>query len=173
MAAAPKPNRSRVREWSRMAWGLGLLFASLPLAARLFLGSWGFDGAAEIAAVLLILGGYLHFISRRGPTGMPDPAAMLDQASDYAAAGRIDRAIAQLNKTIRRSPRFWQAFQYRGELLLRTGRTFEAIQDLSEAIRLAPAEGHLYRLRGKAFQLLGDEAAARGDFDHASALANS
>jgi cytochrome c-type biogenesis protein CcmH/NrfG len=147
-------NRSRAREWSRMALALGLLFGSLPVAGRIFLGAWSFSGAAEISCCLLILAIYLHLWGRRQIATMPDSAAMLDEASRLAAEGRIDRAIVQLSKTIRRNPRFWQAFQYRGELYLGLENSSLAIQDFTEAIRLAPNEAHLYVLRERACRLL-------------------
>ena len=157
-----------------MAWGLALLFGSLPLASRLFLGAWGFSGAAEISCFLLILGAYFRFASRRGIPSIPDPATMLDQASQLASSGRIDRAIALLTKTIRLSPKLWQAFQYRGELYLSQGDAVgRAIRDFSEAIRLAPKEPHLYLLRGHAYSLLGDDSSSRNDYENASALAGA
>jgi Flp pilus assembly protein TadD len=144
----------------------------LPFAGRLLLGVWGFGGAAEIACLFLILGAYFHFVSRRGRAAMPDPAAMLDQASQLAASGRIDRAIARLTKTIRLSPKLWQGYQYRGELYLRLGNAAApAVRDFSQAIRLAPEEPHLYLLRGQAYSLLGDDSSARNDYQRAEALA--
>ena len=47
---------NQARQWSRMAWAMAALFASMPAASKLFLGVWGFDGAAEIACLFLILG---------------------------------------------------------------------------------------------------------------------
>ena len=141
--------RSQARQWSRTAWAVGLLFGSLPLAGRLILGSWEFAGAAEIACLLLMLGAYFHIRSRRYGT-KPDPATLLDRASQFASSGRVDRAIASLTKSIRQSPKLWQAYQYRGELRLRLGDVALAAQDFSEAIRLAPSEPHLYVLRDQA-----------------------
>src|ERR1035441_9929699 len=60
-----QPFRQRVRQWSRVAWAMAFLFASMPAASKLFLGFWGFDGAAEIACLCLVLGTYLHIASRR------------------------------------------------------------------------------------------------------------
>lgn len=183
MAALPGPearltslkaDRLRARQWSRKAWAVALLFGSLPLAGRLLLGSWGFRGAGEISCLFLILGAYFHFASRRGPFTIPDPATMLDQASQLAASGRIDRAMALLTKTIRQSPKLWQAFQYRGELYLRLGNAPTlALRDFSEAIRLAPDEPHLYLLRGHAYTLLGDDSSAGNDRQRAGALAGA
>jgi cytochrome c-type biogenesis protein CcmH/NrfG len=143
------------RQWSRAAWTLALLFGSFPVVGRLVLGDWEFAGSAEIACLLLLAGTYFHLRSRRYAAN-PDPATMLDQANQLAASGRIDRAIALLTKTIRQSPKFWQAYQYRGELYLRAGNAALATQDFAEAIRLAPGEPHLYLLREQAYSLLGD-----------------
>ena len=139
-----------------MAWAMAALFASMPAASRLFLGVWGFDGAAEIACLFLILGTYFHIMGRRRSRAMPDPASMLDQAIQLAVSGQMDEAIALLTQTIRLSPRLWQALQYRGELYLRQQSYDAALRDLDEAIRLAPEEPHLYILRGQAQSPLGE-----------------
>ena len=124
-------------------------------ASKLFLGVWGFDGAAEIACLFVTLGAYFHIMGRRRTHAIPDPASMLNQAIQLAVSGEIETAIALLTETIRLSPQLWQAFQYRGELYLRQQSFDAALQDLNEAIRLAPEEPHLYILRGQAHNLLG------------------
>ena len=151
-----QPYRQRVRQWSRVAWAMAFLFASMPAASKLFLGYWGFDGASEIACLCLVLGTYLHIASRRR-RAIPDPATMLDQAMQLALSGQMDEAIELLTETIRLSPQLWQAFQYRGELYLRQQRFDAALQDLNEAIQLAPEEPHLYILREQAHGLLGQD----------------
>jgi tetratricopeptide (TPR) repeat protein len=138
-----------------MAWAMAALFASMPAASKLFLGVWGFDGAAEIACLCLILGTYFHMVGRRSRPAIPDPATLMDQAIQLAMSGQIDEAIALLTETIRVSPQVWQAFQYRGELYLRQQAFDAALRDLNEAIRLAPEEPHLYVLRGQAQSLPG------------------
>ena len=90
-------------------------------------------------------GAYLHFRGRRHGA-RPDPATLLDQAHQLATEGRVDRAIALLTRTIRQSPKLWQAYQYRGELQLRLGEHELAARDFSDAIQLAPDEPHLHRL---------------------------
>ena len=147
----------QAHEWSRIAWAMAALFASMPAASKLFLGVWGFDGAAEIACLFLILGAYFHIMGRRRSRAIPDPASMLNQAIQLAVSGQIDEAIALLTETIRLSPHLWQAFQYRGELYLQRQSFDAALRDLDEAIRLAPEEPHLYELRGQAQNLLGQE----------------
>jgi len=131
-----------LRQWSRAAWALALLFGSLPIVARLVFGTWEFIAAGEMACLLLMAGTYFHVRSRKHVT-KPDPATLLDQSSRLAVDGQIDKAIALLTRTIRQSPKLWQAYQYRGELRLRIGEFDLAAQDFAEAIRLAPDEPHL------------------------------
>jgi tetratricopeptide (TPR) repeat protein len=157
VAEIRQPDRQRARQWSRMAWALGILFASMPAASRIFLGVGGFDGAAEMACLCLILGTYFHIVGRRRGPPIRDPATMLDQAFQLTLSGQIDLAIALLTETIRLSPQLWQAFQYRGELYLRQQSFEAALQDLNEAIRLAPEEPHLYILRGQAQSPPGED----------------
>ena len=170
MPAPHRTYRSRAREWSRTAFAMAVVFGSLPLAGKLFLGSWDFDGAAEIGCLCLIAGAYFHVVSRRFPA-VPDPATILERAGERAAAGRADQAIALLTEGVRLSPQLWQAFQYRGELYLQGEQLEAAIQDFSEAIRLAPREPHLYLLRGHVYSLRGDETSSQSDYAQAAALA--
>jgi len=135
--------RVRARQWSRAAWALSILFASLPVSSRVFLGVWGFESAAGVAGLFLVAGSYLHILARRALKAMPDPAEMLDEALALARFGQVGEAIALLTKAIRGSPRLWQAYQYRGELYLSQQLPERAAEDFSEAIRLAPEEPHL------------------------------
>ena len=162
-------NRLRARQWSLTAFAMAVVFGSLPLASRIFLGGWGFDGSAEIGCLCLIVAVYFHIVSRRFPA-IPDPATNLERAGERALEGRGDQAIALLTEEIRLSPQLWQAFQYRGELYLRQDKADAALRDFSEAIRLAPREPHLYLLRGNVYGLLGDESASQGDYARAAAL---
>jgi len=157
----------RARQWSRTAFALALLFASLPLASRLFLGSWGFDGAGELAGLCLVLGAYFHIVSRRR-NKLPDDAAMLYRSIELASARGPREAIELLNRVIDRSPRFWQAYQCRAELHLAQQAPELALADLSTAIQLAPNEPHLYRLRAHVYELLQDSASAAADLERAS-----
>jgi Flp pilus assembly protein TadD len=151
---------------------MAVVFGSLPLASRIFLGGWGFDGSAEIGCLCLIVGVYFHIVSRRFPA-VPDPATTLERAGERVFEGRSDQAIALLTEEIRLSPQLWQAFQYRGELYLRQDQADAALRDFSEAIRLAPREPHLYLLRGNLYSLLGDEASSQSDYARAADLGGS
>jgi tetratricopeptide (TPR) repeat protein len=162
---------SRARQWCRAALALAFLFASLPLAARLFLGSWEFDGAPGIACLFLVAAAYLYFAGRQRRPPIPDSAAILDQAIRLAAAGETSRGLALLNEALRLSPRLWQARQYRGQIRLGQPDAAEsALQEFTEAIRLAPGEPHLYILRSHVFTVLGRDSSARADLEAAARL---
>jgi len=162
---------SRARQWCRAALALGLLFASLPLTGRLFLGSWRFDGATGVACLCLVAAAYLYFVGRERRPPIPDSAAILDEAIRLAASGEIGRGLAVLDESLRLSPHLWQARQYRGQMRLGEPDAAEsALQDFTEAIRLAPDEPHLYILRSHVFTLLGRDSAARADLEAAARL---
>jgi len=159
------------RQWAQAAWALALLFASLPVASRVFLGNWEFPEAAELAFLCLAAGAYLEISGRRRLRALRDDAAALDKALSLATEGRIEPAVAILTRAIRLSPRLWQAYQYRGQLRLREPESWgDALADFNEAIRLAPKESHLYRLRSEAYRLLGDDSSAQRDSQTALAL---
>lgn len=162
---------SRLRQWRRAALALACLFASLPLAGKLFLGSWRFDGAIELAALCLGAAGYLYFAGREHRSPIPDSAAMLDEALRLAGLGQTGRGLALLDEALRLSPGLWQALEYRGRMRLAEANAAEAaLKDFTEAIRLAPDEPHLYVFRSQVFALLGDDASARGDLETAARL---
>ena len=142
--------RRRATQWSRAAWALAILFASLPVSSRLFLGVWGFEPAAGVAGLCVVAGTYLHLLARRAQAAIPDPADMLDEALGLARYGQVDEAIGLLTEAIRLSPWLWQAYQYRGEIYLAKELPELAAADFGEAVRLAPGELHLRELLGQA-----------------------
>ena len=162
---------SRLRQWGRAAWGLALLFGSLPLASRILMGTWEFQEAGELSLLCLMLGVYLEILGRRRWRSLRDDALVLERALSLAAEGRTAEAVARLSEALRVSPRLWQAYQYRGQIRLRQPETWQAaLSDFDEAVRLAPLESHLYALRSQVFALLGDEASARKDAATAQTL---
>jgi tetratricopeptide (TPR) repeat protein len=144
-----KAYRVRARQWSRTAFTLAALFASLPVASRVFLGSWSFEEAGGIAFLCLLLGAYWHVVAQRHKV-LHDPATRLEEAMEAARAGELERAIALLTREIRLSPDLWQAHQYRGELYLMIDCAGAALTDFDAAIALAPEETHLRELRARA-----------------------
>jgi len=162
---------SRARQWSRAALALGLLFASLPLAGKLFLGNWRFDGALEIACLCGFAAAYFYFAGRDPRPSIVDSATILDEALRLAASGATGRGLALLDEALRLDPGLWQAWEYRGQISLgKPDAAKSALKDFTEAIRLAPAQPHLYILRSHVFKLLGDESSARADLDAADRL---
>lgn len=150
---------------------MAILFATLPLACKLFLGSWGFDSAPGLACLCLVAAEYLHLAGRERRHPIPDSATILDEAIQQAAAGETDRALALLDGALRLSPRLWQARQYSGQVRLgKAGAAEAALEDFTAAIRLAPGEPHLYLLRSHVFALLGRDAAASADLETAARL---
>jgi hypothetical protein len=95
--------RTRARQWSRAAFVIAVLFASLGL--------WGFDGAWGLAVLSGIAGIYFHIVGRRH-TKLPDPALMLERAQELAAEGRVAEARGLLAETVRLSPWFTEAREY-------------------------------------------------------------
>src|SRR5215475_10269722 len=93
--------------WSRIAFALAVVFGTLPVASRILLGDWEFQGAGAIACLCAAAGLYLLMRDRRAFRAIPDPAALLDLANQLATAGRTGRAVSRLNSAIRLSPRFW------------------------------------------------------------------
>src|ERR1700734_685564 len=88
---------SRARQWRRAALALAFLFASLPLSGKLFLGSWRFDGALDLACLCLVAAAYLYFVGRESRPPIPDSAAILDEALRLAASGETGRGLALLD----------------------------------------------------------------------------
>jgi tetratricopeptide (TPR) repeat protein len=123
---------------------------ALAMAVLLLLGSWAFPEGLGLACVCGISAAYFHVMSRRRMRVVPDPAKMIEVAVELAHEGKVDRAIALLTKEIGRSPKFWQAYQYRGHLYLLQGAADLALRDIDEAMRLAPNEPDLLRLRDAA-----------------------
>jgi len=162
---------ARARQWCRAALALAFLFLSLPLASRLFLGSWGFEGAPEIACLCLFTAASFYLAGRVRQPPIPDSATFPSEAIRLAASGETGRAIALLAEALQLSPRLWQGRQYRGQIRLGEPDAAESVlHDFTEAIRLAPDEAQLYILRSHVFSLLGEESSARAEIETAARL---
>ena len=141
-----------------------MLFASMPVAARIVLGAWAFQEAGAISVICFAIAAYLHLRSRGRMPTIPDSATLMDRASRLTASGRMAKAISVLTKALGLDRRLWQAFQYRAELRASQGDYRGALEDVSQAIRLAPREEHLYQLRARLYQAMGpDETSRIGD----------
>jgi tetratricopeptide (TPR) repeat protein len=148
-------HRSELRKWGRTALAIGLLFASLPVAARILFGTWTFYEAAAIAVICFVIAGYL-LLRSHGRT-IPDGAAMIERARVLSGRGKDAQAISVLTEALRLDPILWQAFEYRARLRASEGEHAAALDDIGEAIRLAPDEAHLYLLRSQVTSLMAQE----------------
>jgi tetratricopeptide (TPR) repeat protein len=165
---------SRAHQWYRAALALALIFASLPLASKLFLDSWRFDGALDLAGLCLLAAAYFYFVGRDHRPQTPDSAAILDQALKLTAAGATGQGLALLDEALRLDPGLWQAWEYRGQIhFSESGGAESALKDFTEAIRLAPDEPHLYIFRSRVFTLLGQDSSAQADLEAAARLATT
>jgi tetratricopeptide (TPR) repeat protein len=161
-----------LKRWTRTVVAVGALFATMPMASRIFLGVWGFHEAAVISTICFIAGIYLYARNLGRRLWIPDSASMLDRARRLGAAGKVPKAISVLTQAIRLNPLLWQAYEYRGYLRLAQSEHAEALKDFSEAIRMAPRERHLYVLRAQIYSALGQPILATQDYQMASTLAN-
>jgi tetratricopeptide (TPR) repeat protein len=142
--------RTQARRWSRVAFGAAILFFLMAIGGKIVTGDWPFDGSLELSVMCIAVGVVFRVLGMRRFAPLPDPSALLNQAFTVASSGRIDEAIAILNKAIQQNPQLWQALQYRGELYLALQNNTAAARDFAEAIRLAPDERHLHHLHERA-----------------------
>ena len=150
----------KTRQWSAAALALGLLFASLPLTAKVITGYWQFEDAGALAALCFATAGYLYIRTRRFIPA-PDSAVLLGETMRWAERGRVRKAIRILTRATRMSPYFWQAYEYRGKLYLVRHKFSAALHDFEEAVTLAPHEPHLDQLRAEAQRLMWEDELLR------------
>ena len=120
---------------------------AFTMAVLLLLGSWAFPEGLGLACLCGIAGTYFHIMSLRRMRAVPDPAKTIEVAVELANEGKVDRAIVLLTKEIGRSPKFWQAYQYRGHLHLLRGARDLALRDIEEASGWLPMSRTSSRLR--------------------------
>ncbi len=92
------------------------------------------------------------------------------QAMGHADKGEVDKAIEELNHTVRLDSKRADAFQERAVLFVRQGKAQEAVNDFTQAIQLQPETAAAYLGRGQAFLKLGQFDQAIGDFSEAIRL---
>jgi Flp pilus assembly protein TadD len=88
----------------------------------------------------------------------------------YVDVGRVDEAIAQLERAIQLAPRSARAHNEMGGALLRAKRVAEAVRSFQRAAALRPTDARLQYNLGRALGMANDRAAAAAALERALAL---
>ena len=142
MTTAPVALRAEVLDQAGQAWGL----AGDPVRAY----------AAAGAAVAL---------------QPKDPELLIDRAEAAAAAGFVDKAVADLDLVLKTAPNRVDALIYRASAYRILKRLDPALADIEKALALAPNNATALLERGDIRWLQGDSDAARRDWEHVGQLA--
>lgn len=94
---------------------------------------------------------------------MGDDAAFCWRGASYSKLGRVDEALADLDKAVKLFPTDKEARVWRGEVLRLAGRPAEALADLDAVLRAAPHDwAHINRALAR--RDLGDLRGMRMDY---------
>lgn len=99
-------------------------------------------------------------------------AAYNGRAWSYCQIGKFEEALIDANRALKLKPNEANYFDTRALAYTGLKRYEDALADLNTAIKLS-SEGWLYSRRGETYQLMGDEAKAKADFDKAKKLGYS
>jgi len=93
------------------------------------------------------------YVIERQPLGVS--IAYNNRGKVFIDMGRLDEAIADLNKAIALDPSYYRAYYNRGFVFDKMGRLDEAIADFDKAIVLAPSFHEAYYNRGLTYNKTG------------------
>jgi chemotaxis protein methyltransferase CheR len=103
-----------------------------------------------------------HSTALRRPLGrIPERNATLAEAIQAAGAGQYDEALTYTDSLLARDPLDADASFVRGLVLLESGSSAEAAESLRRALYIDPSFGLAAFQLGRAYDALGDDAAAR------------
>ena len=88
----------------------------------------------------------------------------------YVKKGDFEKAIGDLDESIRRNPRDARAYFRRGDAYLAINRLDDAIADYTDAIQLRPSDARMYSKRGISYANRGDLDEAISDLTDAIAM---
>ncbi len=94
----------------------------------------------------------------------PDADLYYNRGCAHLAAGRLDHAIADFNKSIELNETYSLAYNNRGATFARKGDFDQAIVDFDKAIEIEPANRLAFRNRALAYKKLGNLKRAQEDF---------
>lgn len=100
-----------------------------------------------------------------------DPELLLDRAEAAGAAGRYDKAVADLDRVLKAEPSRIEALVYRAAANRALGRLDPALDDITQALALAPDSIPALLERGNIRSLRGDSDGARLDWERVMAMA--
>jgi tetratricopeptide (TPR) repeat protein len=110
-----------------------------------------------------VIAGCTELITRR--LTEPERAKVYNnRGKAYTDKNDSDRAIADLNESIRLDPRFEIAYINRGNAYAIKGRQDRAIADYDEAIRLNPRNSDAYYNRGASYEARNELRNALADY---------
>jgi tetratricopeptide (TPR) repeat protein len=99
-----------------------------------------------------------------------DPQRLIGQARGFHQQGRLEEALASLDKALAVQPDHFEALYNRGILLWEMQRDQEALASLDKAIGLRPDHAATWNNRGNVLRKLKRSADALASFDQALAL---
>jgi Na+/H+ antiporter NhaD/arsenite permease-like protein/Tfp pilus assembly protein PilF len=97
-------------------------------------------------------------------------AAYVNRSSAYRATGDLDRATADLGKTLQLNPKSTLAHTKRASIYYERGDLDRAITDYNAALAAQPKSAATYYSRGEAYRAKNDFDRAIADFDRALRL---
>lgn len=95
----------------------------------------------------------------------PSVEAYSGRSTSYAATGRDEDALADLNRAILLSPRYAPAYMGRGAIYFRKAQYEKAVKDYRKAIRLDPGRPDYYFNTALAHSRLGQREEARAMYE--------
>jgi tetratricopeptide (TPR) repeat protein len=120
------------------------------------------------AATQLLRGGYDHAIRDYdhllSVKKEPDADLYYNRGCAHLAAGRLDMALADFNKSVEMNETWSLAYNNRGVTYARLAQYDKAIEDFSAAVKLEPGNATAYRNRAMAYKKLGEAAKAQADY---------
>ena len=94
------------------------------------------------------------------------------RAWSYCKIGKFEEALVDIDRALKLKPNEANYFDTRADAYIGLKRYDDALADLNTAVKLSP-EGWLFYRRGEIYQLMGDDAKAKVDFDKAKQLGYS
>jgi tetratricopeptide (TPR) repeat protein len=120
------------------------------------------------AATQLLRGGYEHAVRDYDHLleikKEPDADLYYNRGCAHLAAGRLNEALSDFNKSVELNETWSLAYNNRGVTYARLAQYDKAIEDFSAAVKLEPGNKTAYRNRALAYKKLGEVRKAEADY---------